>query len=471
MCIRDRYQRRVREKVGQTMASARLAALKKSRRSEFFNPEVHYVPDSWVGCDSPPDISSRSNTSVETESPRPGSNDVIFLPDARGTSKGPGTCVLRESAVWFKSAENAAELQSMLDEWNPKKFIWFEDPNADLQSADVVAVLNTFDSVRRAAVVVQNREKVDLPETSGYSIECVTAKSLLPSLPITCRCRGADAAEHGPFMKALGSKGVDLTAADKAGRTEAHWAAWRGHVDCLTVLHEAGADLSACDADGLTPAHMAGLGGHADCIMVLEKFGADVTQASNDGKTPLHLAAYRGNTTSVERLLGAGSEPEALDNTQKTAVHWAALGGHAEVLEVLRTRGACLDSCDSANKTAAHMAALVGSAACLEVLLEGGEVDPRDSYGRTPAHSAAEGGGADCLALLGLNGYDLGACDVDGSTPAHWAARGGHAACLEMLHGKGADLKTEDHNGNTPMFWASSGDHEACIVYLACCDL
>ena len=73
-------------------------------------------------------------------------------------------------------------------------------------------------------------------------------------------------------------QGADVNAADAAGRTALHRAAWRGQVAVVKLLLQAGADPHLRNRDGQTPRHEAEANGHTAVADLLR--GAQGTEAT-----------------------------------------------------------------------------------------------------------------------------------------------------------------------------------------------
>ena len=93
------------------------------------------------------------------------------------------------------------------------------------------------------------------------------------------------------------TKGADVEATDKAGRTPLLHACLRGHQDVVKLLLEKwNADPNAATKSGTTCVLAAVMGGHLNCVKLLIWFGqergtdVDLTRPGADGKTAFDLA-------------------------------------------------------------------------------------------------------------------------------------------------------------------------------------
>ena len=84
--------------------------------------------------------------------------------------------------------------------------------------------------------------------------------------------------------------GQDLQARNKFGHTAVHYAATKGHVDCLHLLAELGADIQACCNHEESPAHYAAKNGKQDFLEALHGLGCDLKVTNKSKETASHLA-------------------------------------------------------------------------------------------------------------------------------------------------------------------------------------
>jgi len=77
--------------------------------------------------------------------------------------------------------------------------------------------------------------------------------------------------ERIELIKFLVTRGADMAARDRGGRTPLHVAANWGSLECVRVLAEVGADLRARDNLGMTPLDYATAGGYGDVAELLRQ--------------------------------------------------------------------------------------------------------------------------------------------------------------------------------------------------------
>ena len=103
---------------------------------------------------------------------------------------------------------------------------------------------------------------------------------------------------------------IDYTT-QNTGATAAYIAAYKGHVNCLSLLSQHEADLNKQANDGFAPIHVACSKGRVDCTaLLLSK--VDVNSASSKRKaTPAFLACLFGHEFMLQLLIlhNAGNTP------------------------------------------------------------------------------------------------------------------------------------------------------------------
>ncbi|KAG8418928.1 hypothetical protein J3459_011908 [Metarhizium acridum] len=123
---------------------------------------------------------------------------------------------------------------------------------------------------------------------------------------------------------------LDVNAEDGMGRTALHWAANRGHLDCVEKL-----------------------------LQVTDKIIQD-----NDGRTALHEAAFKGHNAIVNKILESERMChiiDVVDHRKRTALHWALENGQEEVFKSLLQHGADALKEDGCKETAFLRAARTGN--------------------------------------------------------------------------------------------------------------
>ena len=115
------------------------------------------------------------------------------------------------------------------------------------------------------------------------------------------------------LLAQLITAGADVNAADNDGWTPLHWAAYKGHVECVRLLLAApGIDVNKADKNkkyGWTPLIWAVVKGHVECVrLLLAAPGIDVNKADNNGVTPLKVAEIWGKSECARLIREAGGK-------------------------------------------------------------------------------------------------------------------------------------------------------------------
>lgn len=103
----------------------------------------------------------------------------------------------------------------------------------------------------------------------------------------------------------------------------------------LQSLLSKGGNVNAKTKSGRTVLMIASEGGHANIARALIEHGADVNMVDNGGHTALIWASRHGVIECVRLLLAAGADPRVADKFGRTAMHHARERGHVEIAKLL----------------------------------------------------------------------------------------------------------------------------------------
>jgi len=247
-----------------------------------------------------------------------------------------------------------------------------------------------------------------------------------------------------------------------------HTAALNGQVDALRALlsvPDSNADTLFGECLDGTPLHYAADRGHLECVKLLIDNGASLDAHNRQGATPLAFASARGHIDCARVLLAAGARVDAL------TVQAAATAGRVDCMELLIERVRLPPEIAT---LALHDAASGGHAACMTTLLGvGAGVNVRRTDGATALHLAAQLGHDDCVEVCIAAGADVDARDGScmDATALHRAAMTGHVKCIELLIHAGADLDAVTAGrGHTALHIACHVEHIDCVKALLCAD-
>jgi len=329
-------------------------------------------------------------------------------------------------------------------------------------------------------------------------------------------------------VKSLISKGADINAKDKLGKTALHYASEKGYTEVVKLLLAEGADIQAKEGRwGRTALHLAAWWARKDVVEVLLAGGADI-DARNDRweSTPLHDATIPGDTNLIALLLAKGADLKAQDIFGKTALHNAVEFHHPELVKFLLAKGTDVNErsgkgydfaplhiavnkgyrdmvkllvangadmramCHgwtpvdyammsgqeemveflvsmNAEMSPFHVAAYLGKTAEVEVhLKETADVDISDASKFTPLHCAVCGGQVKIIELLLSKGANVNAKNAADWTPLHHASNNGRKNLVELLLAHGADVNLRDRVGRTALFLAAYNGHRDIVEIL-----
>ena len=134
-----------------------------------------------------------------------------------------------------------------------------------------------------------------------------------------------------------------------------------------------------------TPMHVAAYAGHADILSLLHEHGADLEGRGIVGQSPLHLASMSEKLGVVKCLLDLGADINARDDYGWTPLYQAAFFSTVGLTRMLLEHGARVDAQTDNGETPLHGAVKLGSVQTARLLLEhGADVNARDKFGGTP---------------------------------------------------------------------------------------
>jgi len=135
------------------------------------------------------------------------------------------------------------------------------------------------------------------------------------------------------------NKGVDIDVTDHSGCTPLLIAAQYGQADIAAYLIKKKANTAILDRNKDSAMNWAAYKGQLEIVALLHFLGLDPNNVDSYGQTPVHLAALRGNYAVVEYLvLDCDCPFDGVDNNGKTALDLAVKKGHGKVAGFLTQR-------------------------------------------------------------------------------------------------------------------------------------
>ncbi|KAM0417191.1 hypothetical protein ACHAPT_012828 [Fusarium lateritium] len=270
-------------------------------------------------------------------------------------------------------------------------------------------------------------------------------------------------------LRMLLDAGLDVSAADKDGRTLLYTAVLLGRPEAVDVLIANGAEVMSEYRNGWTPLHYACGCGHAEAAELLVSNGADINAKTTSGWAALHLALRYGYVEISKLLIQSGADITAATTDGWTALHFALRYGYVEASKLLIEKGADIMAATAAGWTALHLASEYGYPEIVKMLLENGASTASATNGTnggggaiwTPLHCASKNGHVDVSRLLIQAGASVTATTPwMENFPLHLAAMNGHVEVVELLTLKGASLAAPTRSrGDTPLHLACQYGH------------
>ncbi len=237
----------------------------------------------------------------------------------------------------------------------------------------------------------------------------------------------------------------------------------QGEYGDVRVLLTKGANVNAKDRDGKTALMYASAGGRKDIVEMLLADGANVNeQDSKSARTALMEAAQEGRSQIVKMLLSKSADVDAATHPYEwSPLMMAAKEGHTDVARLLLDNGANVNARDSTGTTALLHAVKRGKTEMAKLLLQRGANCTLGDYDRdlTPLMAAALTGNAEAAQEILNFGADVNARNTMGETALIVAAQEGHTAVAKLFLAHGADATAEDEHGKNALWYANFKNH------------
>lgn len=145
-------------------------------------------------------------------------------------------------------------------------------------------------------------------------------------------------------------KGADINSKDDEGDTVLHYATNRGFIGVVELLLKKGVEVNIENENNVTPMLNVIDSKNIDIVKLLISHGSDVNYVGKDGYSKsLHWARF--NVKMVEVLLASGANVNSLDYLGETLIHYATQGNCTELIELLFKYNVDPDIKNSKNET------------------------------------------------------------------------------------------------------------------------
>ena len=145
---------------------------------------------------------------------------------------------------------------------------------------------------------------------------------------------------------------------DEQGHSCLHWAAKRGDLDTLRVLHSMNADMSIRTSaeSGMMPIHWAASDGKILALKFFLDMRQDINCQDLNGCTPVIIAAQHNQISCVIFLMKNNADLTLRDNCGDSVLHWCAYKGNVELMALVAyTNPADIENTDHYGQTPLHL--------------------------------------------------------------------------------------------------------------------
>ena len=254
-------------------------------------------------------------------------------------------------------------------------------------------------------------------------------------------------------------KGVDVNHCNEHNFTAVHFAAIKGNLKVLKLLHKNGANIHQVSSDGSNAILLASKEtGECDTVRWLIEQGVDVNHCDDEGSSAVLWAANKGNLHLLKLLNMNGLDVQQVTSDGVNCIMAASIGtGDCETVRWLIEQGVDVNHCDDEHFSAVLWAAQVGNLDVLKLLFtEGANIHQVGGDGANSIISATQGtGDYDTVSWLIEQGVNVNYCDDDYFTAVHVAAEKGNLDVLKLLHEKGANIHQVSREGINSIMSAS----------------
>jgi ankyrin repeat protein len=246
---------------------------------------------------------------------------------------------------------------------------------------------------------------------------------------------------------------------NELGWTSLHYAALKGHLDIMVLLHRLEASMSSTTKNNQTALHLAAEHGHHTVAKFLLEKGCPpdvltnipLSEVKTESKTALHLATTNQHLDTVNVLLPF-SDKEVKDENGKTALHLASERGFTAIVQLLVDAKSNVNGTSTDMKTSLHLAVLENFIEIVNILAKPSDKEARDQDGKTALHLASERGFTKIVELLVAAGSDVNnITGLNYQTALHLAVENKHHNAAVYLIQNRTDLTVKDINGKTAL--------------------
>ncbi len=334
-----------------------------------------------------------------------------------------------------------------------------------------LATANNFEQPEAVKYLISKGADIHLPDNTGDTplieaaasgdvllVKILLAAGALPDVanldsmtPLAVACLNS----RPDIIRLLLKEDIEIDRRRRGdGRTAMAFAAQKGCLECVKILHEAGSDIETKDNKGKTPLMLAVRKGHYEATRYLLSVGANVKALDESGGSLLMTAMHGGDPIIIKMILQAGvdiNQPNDYGHTPLTVA--AQLPDRENIVKLLLDLGANLEYKAGKNKNTALIVA--GDRNLVEnmkvLMAAGADIETKNVFGSTPFVMAASYEMPDAMRLLIEAGADIDHIENDGDTALLVATYHRDTEVIKILLEAGANTNLINEQGQTAL--------------------
>ena len=317
---------------------------------------------------------------------------------------------------------------------------WLVGQGVDVNHSDK----DGFTAVHYAAEK-DNLDVLKLLHNSGANIHQVNRNGIISLMSASLGTGSCDT------VRWLLEQGVDVNHSNKDGFTAVHYAAEKGNLDVLKLLHSKRANITQVSSEGINAIMSVSLS-NGDCVTAkwLIDHGLEKSQCTNNGVTAIHFAARMNHISLLKLLKQHSFDINSLDVQKNDALIWNTFGkGDKMIVQWLINEGLDANYSNIHGNCALHFASYFGMLLVVQMLCSmGANINNQNNHCLNALQFAAFGKNAlETVMWLIENNIEVSNLNDEGMSALHYAATQNQTEILKYIAGYDKRISLKSCNG------------------------